>query len=380
MIRYMPFVRFSLGCLLLVSTLCSQQASGDVNGIISDILDYQLNGAQFPVQYLYDDTQPNPQYLQVPDPIVTVTNPGLVAPREVWLMRPGEISENPNDLSGISDIVAVTPIVGNQLALHFWSDDPITTAAQFRQGLGLAGPPAGTILEDLSAHDVNALLFANTPSPFQHVIVASDVLPVGVIPGGGGGGGGGGIGISETFAFRDPNGSILNQGGHGATMYDGPGIPEYYNDVYTINAVDRTFATRTIGFTEGAFPDLVDPTADPITDTVTLRVTGGNPGLNGSTNCTAAAPCTLTFEEWSEDPTHGHPPVDLVFDETKPHAPLADLLGVRGVRVGTDGQGNPILLNQIDFKSDPPAPEPATLILFVVGVAGLLVFCKSSRS
>src|SRR5215813_13031450 len=138
-------------------------------GVISDIFDYQLVGALFSRQFLYDDTLPVPEFQQGPVPILTLANPGIAASREVWFLEPGDFDAN--DPSLISDIVAVRPVAGNQLELHFWSDDPTVTAAQFRAGLGLTGPPVATIVEDGLAHDVNGALFGIVPaSPFLHII------------------------------------------------------------------------------------------------------------------------------------------------------------------------------------------------------------------
>jgi hypothetical protein len=86
-------------------------------GIISDIVDYQLVGGPFPVQYLYDDTLPNPEIGQVQGggPIVAVPNTaGINAPRWVAFVQPGfDFDPNVSDTSHISDIVAMVPTAQN---------------------------------------------------------------------------------------------------------------------------------------------------------------------------------------------------------------------------------------------------------------------------
>ena len=350
-------------------------------GVISDIFDYRLVGANFPVQFLYDDTLTRPEFQQGPTPILTLANPGIAAPREVWFLEPGDLDAN--DPSLISDIVAIRPIAGNKLELHFWTDDPTVTAAQFRASLGLTGAPVATIVEDGLAHDINAALFGIVPaSPFLHVIVASDLLDQGILPGvpGGGGGGGGGIAISETLAFRGSNGRILNQGMHGAAFYDAPGFGEADASVFTMTVTTGAFQNTAILFNEGLFPDPNDNPAVPA-DLLTMTVAGGNP-LTGL--CDVNNPCILTFGEWSEDPG-GIPNLAGYnqlgpFDETLPdnvpgsHPPLIDLFGLRGATVTfTDFNGvvQADTLTAIDFKSDPPVPEPSVWSLVMGGLACL---------
>ncbi|HKA01520.1 MAG TPA: PEP-CTERM sorting domain-containing protein, partial [Candidatus Solibacter sp.] len=122
------------------------------------------------------------------------------------------------------------------------------------------------------------------------------------------------------------------------------------------------------------------PTQDPA-DLLTMTVTGGNPFTG---NCDNANLCTLVFGEWSEDPG-GIP--SLVgynvlgpFDETLPdnvpgsHPPLIDLFGLRGATVRfTDFNGvvQTDTLTEIDFKSDPPVPEPGAWLLVTAGVVCL---------
>ena len=376
MSRYKGLAQFPTGLLLAFSALSPQWMNA---GIISDIVDYQLVVGPFPVQYLYDDTLPNPEIGQVQGggPIVAVPNAaGINAPRWVAFVQPGfDFDPNVNDTSHISDIVAMVPTAQNTLQLRFWSDDPTVTAGQFQAMFGLnANNLTGTVAEDGLAHDVNGMLFAGAgASPFQHIIVASDTLNAGILPGTPAVGGPGSIPISETLAFRGLFGRILNQGMHGAAFYNAPGSSESDLSVFTAVVNGGGLMNTAIEFTEGAFGDPADRSAEPITDILAMRVVGN----------------TITFGEWSEDPNQTSmdfltaffggaiPNVLGPFDETAPagsHPPLSDLLNLTGRVVTVNGQVD--TLTEIDFKSDPPVPEPSTWCLFVGGM-GLVALLKT---
>jgi hypothetical protein len=268
---------------------------------------------------------------------------------------------NPN----VSDILAVK-VIGNTYNLSFWSDGSALTSAQFLAPLNLVAPVTVPIAETGGLQNFQGLF----PS-LNQLYVASDLNnlpiqdPTGIVPTGGFGGGASTFHSDYLTTQAAANSPIFQDAFNNDV--NGPEMAEFNIPQMTVTNFPVNPGNQAIVFLEDAADSVNPDPSTAISDILTMSVipTGGT--------------FTLNFSYWSEDPSltpqafetqaFGGPPPPNTFVLESGHPDISSIFFGNGPRPFFDFR----------TKSDPPVPEPSTLVISSVLFAIFGVVWSSKR-